>query len=1532
MEIKVYAEGDEEVTSNYEITYVYGELEITPRPVTVESASNSWVYDGEAHSDGAHQVADGVYGLVTGHRTESYNLTQITDVGTAENVLYVKVFDGAENEVTENYEITYVYGELEITPRPVKIVSSDYEWIYDGQSHSYDGHGVDPDGYVELGVAQENYGLVYGHNTVAYDLATIIDVGSRDNVLKVRVLNGYDEDVTSNYEISYAYGTLTVKCRPITVTAGSSTKIYDGMPLRCGDYFVTSEIKLLEGHTLTAETEGSRTDAGESLNVIKEGSVVIKNASGAIVNDYYYVTFESGSLTVSQRPITVVTASNSWVYDGEAHSDGANQVSEGDYGLVEGHYTRSYNLAEIITVGTVENRMDVKVYSEEGEEVTSNYAITYLNGTLAVTSRPIIIETASNSWVYDGQAHSDGTHWVVSGEYGLVGGHRTESYNLTQITDVGTADNVLSVRVFDGGDNEVTENYAITYVYGELEITRRPIIVKTFDYEWVYDGQPHSYDVHEVDPDGYVTLAVDANDYGLVSGHTTLSYNLASITDAGSTPNTMDIIVLYGESVVTDNYEIKGFINGTLTVTPRPITVTADSSTKIYDGTPLTCGTYSVTSELKLVGNHVLTAETEGSQTDAGSSANKITVGSVVIKDASGADMSDNYAVTLNDGTLTVTPRPITITAGSSEKDYDGTPLTYNSFTVTSDLSPALVLNHEAKPEVEGSRTEVGESENVITSVKIFEKVYDGEILTGERDVTANYEIVCKDGLLTVMIPGKLVVKTGDAEKVYDGTVLTCSDYTIIKNTLGQGFGTVYVVVVECTGSITDSGQTQNGCTIKVYSDETELTKYARIAVTHGLLKVIPRPIVISTGSDSWDYDGKTHTCEEYVLSDGYYNEVAYGLVAGHSIAVTDYAKIILPGVKDNTAAVNITAIIDGVEVNVTDNYSITFDLGILEIVSAEQGGDGESAAGDLNTSGIIGGGSLAGGDGEAVSFKVYSEVSGLTYFRLLSYGGYTGVSWSKAVQYGYLVDDTYSANYLAGIALENGGYTRNVMSIEMLTNDYLLPYYTSVNKVGDLSNYDIQTGDVWNKGDASSVYSLYYYLYDYLTDGAESVGSAYSAYEQAYRSFVYEQYLSVPEDTNTYLQSIIAEQGFDAGDSDIIKKVALYIQGSARYNKKYNTALDSESDVVVAFLDSYKEGICQHYASAATLMYRALGIPARYTIGYVGNTSADEWVEIGPNMAHAWTEVFIDGMGWINVEVTGAGAADGSGGSGGSGGSSGSQGQNKELSLKPVDRTKTYDGTPLTANAIEGTDSASSLYLQELLSEGYTFTATFDGSITLPGTEESSIQSLIIKDSNGVQVNDLSVTYETGTLTVVSADAPLIRIYPYALQKCYDGTPLAYGANDYYVSGLPDGWSLDFSLEGISLTEAGVVKSDVLSSDMVTVYNQNGVRQTEEIGYYLSFECTDLLTVDRRCITITSMSDIKEYDGEPLTNSDYWVSVGSLASGHRLQVEVTGTITNIGTTKNTIVGVLITDSDGNDVTACYNIAIVEGVLEVIPD
>lgn len=204
-----------------------------------------------------------------------------------------------------------------------------------------------------------------------------------------------------------------------------------------------------------------------------------------------------------------------------------------------------------------------------------------------------------------------------------------------------------------------------------------------------------------------------------------------------------------------------------------------------------------------------------------------------------------------------------------------------------------------------------------------------------------------------------------------------------------------------------------------------------------------------------------------------------------------------------------------------------------------------------------------------------------------------TGNIWAhigcSTIPYKQLLDDTYSMNYLASFALQNGGKQGSLIRIQMETGKYVLPYYM----VPGAGNYQVQTSDVLYSGNTSEPYELYNYFYDYAAEGGfGELPAQYAAAEAAYRNFVRNEYLAVPETTQSYLKYVIRQQRFDASDPSVISKVANYVQGAAQYNWKYDRLLDVQSDIVVAFLRDFKEGICQHYASAATLLFRMPRFP----------------------------------------------------------------------------------------------------------------------------------------------------------------------------------------------------------------------------------------------------------------------------------------------------------------------------------------------------
>lgn len=94
--------------------------------------------------------------------------------------------------------------------------------------------------------------------------------------------------------------------------------------------------------------------------------------------------------------------------------------------------------------------------------------------------------------------------------------------------------------------------------------------------------------------------------------------------------------------------------------------------------------------------------------------------------------------------------------------------------------------------------------------------------------------------------------------------------------------------------------------------------------------------------------------------------------------------------------------------------------------------------------------------------------------------------------------------------------------------------------------------------------------------------------------------------------------------------------------NQKFYYTLDPPrlgAEAVDEFLFDSKRGFCEHYASAFTVLMRAAGLPARVVTGYQGgepNAIGDYYV-IRQSDAHAWSEVWFEGQGWVRVDPTAA-------------------------------------------------------------------------------------------------------------------------------------------------------------------------------------------------------------------------------------------------------------------------------------------------------
>lgn len=1147
-------------------------------------------------------------------------------------------------------------------------------------------------------------------------------------------------DVTACYKLNVIEQAISVMPRSVTLTVESAEKVYDGTPLTVSSYEITDGSPA-DGDSITAKFATERTEAGQSVSVPE---ITVSDSDGKDVTRFYDFEIIGGIIQIDRRELAISSCGAEKIYDGKPLYNTEYSLETGS--CAEGQRLELSYYPQITDAGYILNELEFAVLDSRGRDVTYNYEISCLADYLTVYRRTIDFTTADHQWLYDGYAHYDDAY-SISGE-GIVDG---QSYYLTEFPSVlyaGTTINSVSIEILDEYGNSVTDDYEVVYSYGSLTVNKRKLTVTTGGGEWKYDGYEHANSNYSLTGDGFA------------DGESAYLTDFTTIKDVSTKQNVLKISVCdYREYLTVNNYDIT-YVYGMLTVTPRIITVSTYDETFVYNGEEQFNSYYNIGGD-GLADNQYPYSDNYAVIKDVGTAENVVTI---VIKDYDGTECTGNYEITYIYGQLKVEPRPITVYSASAEKVYDGMPLTNSRC-----YADNIVSFHTLKSVLGGSQTEVGTSLNYFNSIKILDE--------NGANVAYNYDINFIEGTLTVT-PRCITVTAGSASKLYDRTPLTCSDYTAI-----------YLVGGHSLSANTVGSQTRIGSSVNVV-DQSSVVIYDfygnDVTSNYSALYISGKLTVY--GSQKYDeeinltYDDadKTINIDLGDTSISYEDILIFINSDGYVVSWTN----------DGSGKVNVDGLGSGeYTIILTDSDGVF--LGELEFeISYSDFGYG----GDMDESGNIGLAGSMGQGGNSIVMTVYSDVGGTVYLRYKSFGDYYGQGWTSAEEYGYLILDEYSYNYLTSVALDGNGYLSHDIVITNYSSQYYLPTYMAM---GDYY-YDVQHSDVVYSGDTDNVYILKYYSYDYIANGAlDGVTGKYADLELDYRDFVYSRYLSVPQTTVDYLNYVIAEQGFDLNDPDCIAKIAEYIKNSANYNLEYDRSLDDEEDIVLAFLTEYKEGICQHYASAATLLYRAMGIPARYVTGYAGYTIAGQTVDITSDSAHAWVEIYIDGVGWVQVEVTG--------------------------SVKEAD-------------------------------------------------------------------TDIEITL-------------------YEISKYYDGTPIYYEEDDYYVSKIPDGLRVEFSLSG-ELTDAGVYSLELLENLPLTVYDAYGNDVTDR--YTVSFKGTPL-TVLRSLLEITFVSGEENDDGT-YTDGTAWISLGKLVDGHRVVYDYAedGLLENV----------TVYDSNGRDVSSNYNIVI----------
>lgn len=257
----------------------------------------------------------------------------------------------------------------------------------------------------------------------------------------------------------------------------------------------------------------------------------------------------------------------------------------------------------------------------------------------------------------------------------------------------------------------------------------------------------------------------------------------------------------------------------------------------------------------------------------------------------------------------------------------------------------------------------------------------------------------------------------------------------------------------------------------------------------------------------------------------------------------------------------------------------------------------------------------------------VTSAVGGNIYLKGTAYADYRDNIWS-------IISDNDAARYPQDFVPFTATIGNNALTdtrVHMLNESKIayVPYFLdslpdNLNSVADVC--------VKNNTDKNE---FNYSHYPFYAEGTYRYNSSSEA--EDYKAFVYDTYLEIPRKTQIELRRIADQEGFLDSELTVSEKIEMvknYISSSKTYSLK-TTKMPSGKDFATWFLNESDTGYCVHFATAGTLMLRALGIPARYVTGYYATAYANQTVTVTTDNAHAWVEYYSDTAGWIPLECT---------------------------------------------------------------------------------------------------------------------------------------------------------------------------------------------------------------------------------------------------------------------------------------------------------
>ena len=686
--------------SNIKVVVVDGYLKIDPITekvtVTVTEKSDTVTYDGQEHSVTGYKSmtsSDPLYDVATSVRateTEAWT-AKGKYVGTYHVGIEPSDFKNTSGNFT-NVEFVIVDGALKIAPAEsivVKIAGNTKTVTYNGEEQSVEGYTVTSNP-ANADVTLVGKAVATGTDADTYPMgltaADFTATSPNYETVVIKVTDGW-------LKINPVSDKVTV-----TVNEKSDSVVYDGQEHSVTGYETMAADNALYNTADVAETPtdawtAKGTNAGKYQVGIKSGD--FKNTSVNFTNVVFEIV--DGELEITpvtdKVTVTVVEKSDNVTYDAAEHSITGYETMTADNALYDIANVAKTPTAAWTAKGTEAGEYPVGIVSGDFKNTSKNFAnveFVIVDGALTITTddTEVVVTVTGNTKtvVYDGTEHSVEGYTVDVNGLPITVAPKAGTEAKANGTNAGTYYMGLTADDFTAESNNYS-NIRIAVTDGWLKIdpiTDKVTVTVTENADTVeYDGKEHSVT-------GYASIVSDHALYDVANvAETPTDAWTAKGTDAGTYPvgiksgdfrNTsgnftnVEFVIEDGELVITRRGENPG----------SPVTLRADDSTVMFDGDYHGYVGHIATNLAE--GHSVRSVKSDFTARNVGRYEDKIDLHDAIIVDADGKDVTRNYVLTYQPGTLEITPFEgevvVTVTGNTGLFRYDGKIHTVEGYTV----------------------------------------------------------------------------------------------------------------------------------------------------------------------------------------------------------------------------------------------------------------------------------------------------------------------------------------------------------------------------------------------------------------------------------------------------------------------------------------------------------------------------------------------------------------------------------------------------------------------------------------------------------------------------------------------------------------------------------------------------------------------------------------------------------------------------------------------------------------------------------